>query len=140
VEPPPGAVDARAQRTAQGTVGVVLLGAFVFGLPWLAAAVAVLLGPGALAGPDRNVLLWLYARTVAPRLGSAPATEGAVDAGTVRAQDAFVAAVLVLASLTFTVGAAGIGWLLVVAVAVTAVVAATTRVHVGEYVLRRFLR
>jgi hypothetical protein len=61
-----------------------------------------------------------------------------VPAATVRAQDALAAAVLLVAALAFPIGIGLVGWILVLAVAVVAIIAATTRVHVADRLLRRF--
>jgi hypothetical protein len=126
-------VDARSDRLVQGVVGVCLLSAFVFGLVWLVPVVGVLLGIGALLGPARNPFHLAYGRLLAPRM---PATEGTVPAETVRGQDALIAGACGLASLSFLAGVRPIGWFLVVAAALAAIFAATTRMHLGD-LLRR---
>jgi hypothetical protein len=126
-------VDARGDRLVQGIVGVLLLAAFVFGLVWLVPAIGVLLGIGAALGPARNPFHLAYARFLAPRI---QAVEGTVPGDTVRAQDALVAAVCGLASLSFLAGIRPIGWFLVVAAALAAIFAATTRMHLGDLLLQ----
>ena len=133
-------VDARTDRVAQGTVGVALLAAFVFGIPWLVPGLSLLLAVGALAGPRANGLHRALERWVTPRLpapsGTAP--DDTVSVPTVRAQDALAAAILAVASLAFLLGIALVGWVLALAEAVIAIIAATTRIHVGDR-LRRAL-
>ena len=122
-------VDARGDRFVQGIVGVLLLAAFVFGLVWLVPVIGLLLGIGAVLGPARNPFHLAYARLLAPRI---KAVEGTVPGETVRAQDTLVATACGLASLSFLAGVRPIGWFLVVAAALAAIFAATTRMHLGD--------
>ena len=57
---------------------------------------------------------------------------------TVRAQDALAAAILVVASFAFVLGIGLVGWLLALGEAVVAIIAATTRVHLGDRFRRLF--
>jgi hypothetical protein len=115
-------------------VGVLLLAGFVFREPVIIPILAILLGLGALLGPSANPFHRAYAAWLLPRLHR----DGVqVDPQTIRAQDAFAAIVLAVASLAFAVGLAGFGWLLVLVEAVVAVLAATTMVHVGARVTER---
>ncbi len=127
-------VDARTDRVAQGVVGVALLGAFVFRIAWLVPALALLLTIAALAGPQANALHRVYERWIAPRLPRASDTnaEPGIAAVTVRAQDALAAALLVVATLAFVFGIGAVGWLLAIAEAVIAILAATTGIHAAE--------
>jgi hypothetical protein len=134
---PAESVDERGDRLVQGTVGVILQAAFVFREPWLVPIVAVALGAGALLGPGANPLHRAYRAWLRPRLGADDAT---ISPATVQAQDASAAVALLIASLAFPIGLGGFGWLLVIAVAIVAIVAATTRVHVGERLAGRFFR
>jgi len=140
VNQPVEGVDARTDRFAQGAVGVALLAAFVFRVPWLVPGLSLLLAVGAVAGPQASALLRAFERWVIPRL---PAPRNAepevpVPAPTVRAQDALAAVILAVASLAFLLGIAIVGWALALAEAVIAIIAATTRIHVGDR-LRRAL-
>jgi hypothetical protein len=139
VNEPVDAVDARTDRAAQATVGIVLLTAFVFRVTWLVPLVALFLGVGALAGPEGNVLHKAFERWLLPRLPAptASTTDSSVAVATVRAQDALEAVILAAASLAFVLGIAPIGWVFVLAGAVIAILAATTRVHAAEWVRRR---
>jgi len=140
VNQPVEGVDARTDRFAQGAVGVALLAAFVFRVPWLVPGLSLLLAVGAVAGPQASALLRAFERWVIPRL-SAPRNaepEVPVPAPTVRAQDALAAVILAVASLAFLLGIAIVGWALALAEAVIAIIAATTRIHVGDR-LRRAL-
>jgi len=101
---------------------------------------AVLLAVGALAGPKANGLHRALERWVTPRLPapSDTTTEDTVAVPTVRAQDALAAAILAVASFAFLLGIGLVGWVLALAEAVIAIIAATTRIHLGER-LRRAL-
>lgn len=127
---------------AQGVVGVALLAAFVFRVPWLVPGLALLLAVAALGGPEANGLHLVFERWIAPRLPARrdSVTEGSIPGSTVRAQDALAAAILTLASLVFALGIGPIAWLFVIAEAVIAIVAATTAVHLADRVLRRLPR
>jgi hypothetical protein len=139
VNEPVEAVDARTDRVAQGAVGIALLAGFVFRIPWLVPALGVVLAVGALGGPRANALHYVFERWIAPRL-PAPrgvAVEPRVAGPTVRAQDALAAVILLVASFAFVLGVGFIGWILVIAEAVIAITAATTRVHVVDRLRRR---
>lgn len=140
MNPPGDGVDARTDRVAQGAVGVALIAAFVFRGPWLVPALALLLAVGAVAGPRANGLHRAYERWIAPRLPpSGPAaSEATVAPSTVRAQDALAAAILGVASLAFVFGIGLFGWLLALGEAVVAIIAATTRIHLGDRFRRLF--
>ncbi len=131
----PGAVDARADRAAQGFIGVFLLAAFVFRLPWLVPVVLVGLAGAALAGPRANPLVWVFARFVAPRLKT---PEQTIDARTIQLQDLFTVGLTVIATLGLLVIPV-FGWLVVVGTAIVAVLAASMGVHTGAVVLNRFM-
>jgi len=139
VNEPIDAVDARTDRAAQATVGVVLLAAFVFRVTWVVPIVALFLGVGALAGPEGNVLHKAFERWILPRLRGkwAHPTESFVPVATVQAQDLLGAVILAAAALSFVVGIGPIGWVLVLGEAVIAILAATTRVHAADWVRRR---
>ncbi|MCU1465373.1 MAG: hypothetical protein JWM72_1301 [Actinomycetia bacterium] len=131
-------VAARTDRVAQGVVGVALLAAFVFRIPWIVPVLALLLAVAALAGPKADAIHIVFERWIAPRL---PAPRGAsldttaeekVPFPTVRAQDGLAAGLLLVASFAFPIGIALVGWILVLIVAVAAIVAATTRIHVAD--------
>jgi Domain of unknown function (DUF4395) len=140
VNQPVDGVDARTDRVAQGTVGVALIAAFVFRVPWIVPALALLLAVGAVAGPQANGLHRAFERWIGPRLppSSTSVPEATVATSTVRAQDAFAAAILVVASLAFVFGIAVFGWLLALGEAVVAIIAATTRIHLGDHFHRLF--
>jgi hypothetical protein len=139
VNQPVEAVEARTDRVAQGAVGITLLAGFVFRLPWLVPAVALVVAIGALGGPRANALHYVFERWIAPRLPKprTVAAEPKVAGTTVRAQDALATAILLVATFAFILGIGFVGWFLVVAEAVIAIMAATTRIHVAERLRRR---
>ncbi len=132
MEPARGVVDARSDRLAEGAVGVFLLGCFVFGFVYAVPLAVLVLGAAALGGPRFDVLQQLWTR-IEPRLKPADAF---VPAATVRSQQGLLAALCTLGFLVFF-AVRPLGWLLVVAAALSAVLAATTGLHVAEQ-LRRF--
>ena len=127
-----GSVDARGDRLAQGLLGIVLLGAYVFGVPWLVPLLALACLGGALLGPNGDLLILGYLRLVAPRLGPA---DNEVPPEVIRAQDALLAGLGGVATLLFLLGATPFAWILAIAAAIVAIVAATTGVHLGEVAL-----
>jgi hypothetical protein len=133
-------VAARTDRVAQGAVGIALLAAFVFRVPWLVPGLALVLTVGALAGPRTNAFHAVYERWIAPRLPGRTPVAGTDDVpiatATVRAQDALAAVILAVASVAFLLGIGLVGWLLALGEAVIAIVAATTRIHLGDRVRR----
>jgi hypothetical protein len=122
---------------AQGLVGILLLAAYVFGLPWLVPLLALACLGGALMGPRGDPLFLLYLRLVAPRLGPA---DSELPPEAIRAQDAVLAGLGGAATLLLLLGATPFGWILAIAAAIVAIVAATTGVHLGEVVLHRLWR
>jgi hypothetical protein len=130
-------VDARADRVVQGAIAVVTLGAFVFRAGWAIPVLALVLGLGAAIGPAGNALHRLFASLAAPRL---PPVRATVPASTVRAQDGLAVALLGFATLCLLISLGGIAWIVALAEAGVAAVAATTRVHLGEILLDRLER
>ena len=138
MEPPPdGSIDPQADRAVQSLIGVGLLAAFVFRMPWLLPVVALVTAAGALGGVGRNPLHLGFRRLVAPRLGDDPSTAPRIPALVVQRQDALAAVVLTVASVLYAAGLHTIGWMFAIVEAVFASLAATTRIHVGDYVRRR---
>lgn len=137
METPVEGVGARTDRVAQSAVGIALLAGFVFRVPLVVPVVALVLGVGALGGPRLNPLNYVFDHWIGPRIPTrGDVAEEPIPASTVRMQDAFAAAVLAVASIAFAFGIGIAGWALAVAEAVVAIVAATTRVHVGERLRR----
>lgn len=131
---PDRGVDARGDRLVQGSVGVLLLAAFVFGWKLVVPVLGVLLAVGAAVGPRANPFYVAFARILAPRLAAGGPL---IDAQTVRRQDALVAGLCAIATLAFGIGISPLGWLVVVAAAMVTIIAATIRIHLGDQ-LRRF--
>ena len=118
----------------QGSIGVLLLAAFVCGVPLVVLVVDVVLAAGAAIGPRAHPLHVAFARLLAPRRGPGDAL---IDQQTIRRQDALVAGLCAVALLGFGLGIAPLGWLVVIAAAIVTIFAATTRIHLGDK-LRRF--
>jgi hypothetical protein len=137
VDPAPdGSIDPRADRAVQSIIGVGLLAAFVFRMPWVLPVVALVTAAGALGGVERNPLHLGFRRLVAPRLPDEPSTPP-IPALVVRRQDVLAAVVLTVASVLYAAGLHTIGWMFAIVEAVFASLAAATRIHVGDYVRRR---
>jgi hypothetical protein len=130
-------VDARADRVVQGAIAVVTLSAFVFGAAWAIPVLAVVVGAGAAIGPAGNLLHRLFVAVAAPRL---PAGRARVPATTVQAQDVLAALLLAFATLCLLLSLGGIAWIVALAEAGVAAVAATTGVHLGVTLRDRFRR
>jgi hypothetical protein len=114
-------VDARILRLQQGTVAVVLLGGFVFQLPWLIPAAAVLPACDAAlgrSGPTARIWHGLLAK----RAG-APRTMESVAVG--RDQALLVFAALVVATLLLLADLGTLASLLAILVAGVSALAAT---------------
>ena len=129
----PPSTDARGDRIVQALVGVLLLAGFVFREPIIVPILGFVLFLGAIRGPVSNPFHRAYAAWLRPRLHS---DGGAIDAQTIRAQDAFAAILLAVASLAFAVGLSGFGWFLAVVEGVIAVLAATSLGHLGAQLTR----
>ncbi len=131
------AVDARADRAVQGVLAVATLSAFVFHQPWAIPVLAVFVGAGALIGPPGNPIYRIFDGLVAPRLPPADTVE---PAATFRAQDTLAVALLGLATVCILIDLGGIAWIVALAEAAVAAVAATTGVHLGVVVRDRLRR
>ncbi len=130
----PEAIDSRADRTAQGLVAVVLLAAFVFRQIWIVPVLAVLVGAGAAFGPGGNPFLRLFEGFISPRISKPTTFE---QPATVRSQDILAVALLGLASVAVLISLNVVAWIVALAEAGIAVIAATTGVHVGVVVRDR---
>jgi Domain of unknown function (DUF4395) len=137
VQPEPSAIDERELRAAQGTIAVLLLGAFVFRVPVLALGIAVVVALGAAFGSRVNAFHAAYRAAVGPRL-QPPVEVVAPDA--VRALDALAAALLLLGSAAFAIGVDAVGWILVLVEAAVATVEATTGYNAALALLERLRR
>jgi hypothetical protein len=130
-------VDERELRAAQGAVGVLLLGAFVFRVPGLVVAIAVIVALGTAFGPRANAFHAAYRAVLGPRLKPAEETVAVAD---VRTLDAVATGLLALASLALAVDIGLVAWVLVVVEAAIAVVAATTGFNAATELLERLRR
>jgi len=130
----PDAIDSRADRTAQALVAVVLLAAFVFRQLWVVPVMAVLVGAGAAFGPGGNPFLRLFAGFVSPRISKPTTFE---QPATVRTQDVLAVGLLGVATVTVLISLNVVAWIIALAEAGIAVIAATTGVHVGVVVRDR---
>jgi hypothetical protein len=130
-------VDVRADRAVQATVAVATLSAFVFRQPWVIPVLGVFVGAGALVGPAGNPIYRIFDGLVGPRLSPAADVE---PAATLRAQDVLGVALLGVATLCLLIGLGGIAWIVTLAEAGVAAVAATTGVHLGVEVRDRLRR
>lgn len=135
VPPPP--IDPRGPRTNQALLAVGLVVAFVLNVPWLVAALFVVLAAGAVFGPKWGLFLQLWAKVLRPRFGPPAETEDprpprfAAVVGTV-----FLAASLV----AFAAGVPAVGWGLALVVAALAALAAITGICVGCEIYVRLAR
>lgn len=118
----------------QGAIAVILLGAFVFGQIWILPILGVLVAAGAAFGPPGSPFHRLFAAYVEPRLPPATDLEAAA---TIRAQDALATALLAAATVAVLISLNGLAWIIALAEAGVAAVAATTGVHLGVALLDR---
>ncbi len=122
-------IDVDIPRFNQAVVAATVAVAFVFQLPWLVAATALLLAASRLLGP-RAPLTLLYVRVIRPRLRPEGPSQ-LEPAEPPRFAQAVGATVLGLATVAFLVGADVVGWALSLIVVVLATLAAATRICVG---------
>src|SRR3954452_6441291 len=125
-------VDVRADRSVQGAVTVIVLTAFVFHQPFVLPLLAAVLGAGAWLGPPGNGFPRFFGALIAPRLSPSVAF---VPAEAVQAQDLLGAVLLAIATLCILIGLGGVGSIVELAAAGSAVVAATTGIHLGQIVV-----
>lgn len=130
-------VDARADRAVEGALAILTLGAFVFRLAWLIPVLGLLVGVGAVLGPERNPFHLLFAAALGPRLRPATAT---VPAETVRTQDLLAFGLLAVATLCLPIGLGGFAWIFALIEGLVAAVAATTGVHLAVTIRDRLRR
>jgi hypothetical protein len=121
-------------RFELAALAVVLLGAFVFHIPWVVPALAVIVAVGVGFGTRANLFRQVFAAVMEGRLGPATATE---PVKAVRFSELFAVAVLTLATLVFALGVAGVAWLLALLEAGVCAVHATTGMSVEAAVRRR---
>ncbi len=143
---PPG-IDPRIPRFSQAITGTLLLVAFLVAPEWTPAlwavpVLGVFLGAGALLGPRFNVWGLIFRHAVIPLLRLGPPAkrkDGAPPRFAMLLGTVFLAAATIL--LFATTGAAHlVGWILVLAVAALALLAAITEVCVGCEIYNLALR
>ena len=127
--PPARQIDPRGQRFGAGVSAIVLAVALALNLPWLAILVGLNLAASAAFGtrlflPGR---LWPAVRS-ALRLGRPAELEHEYPP---RFAQALGATVIGLAAISFLLGAAPLGWLLVVAVGALQTLLAVTGICIG---------
>ena len=134
---PPQPIDPRGPRTNQALLAAGLVVAFLVNVPWLVAALFVVLAAGAVFGPKWGLFLQLWAKVLRPRFGPPHELEDprpprfAAVVGTV-----FLAASLV----AFASGVPTLGWALALVVAALAALAAVTGICVGCEIYVRLAR
>ncbi len=132
-EPPeavraPKPIDPRGPRFNQACIAAVLLVAFVGNWPLVVPGIAVVLLAGAALGPRFGPFLAFFATAVKPRLGPPSELE---DPRPPRFAATFGSLVLIAATVAFVAGQVDLGWVLALAVAVLAGLAAGTGICVG---------
>jgi hypothetical protein len=145
VRPLPSPTGGRALRFEQAVVTVVLLAGFVFRVPWVIPAVAVLLGAAAVAGPRANVFArsyeYLFFHGAARPDAAAPARRIAPEPAAITRVTRTVEVVLLLvASVLVALGAEGLAWAFALPVAAITGVAVTTGVNLVALVHDRSRR
>lgn len=125
---PPKPIDPRGPRFNQAMIAALLLLGFVLDWEPVAAAVAVVLGLGAALGPRFGPFLALYAHVIRPRLGPPAELE---DPRPPRFAATLGAVFLAASTVAFLAGADVVGWILALAVALLAGLAASTGICVG---------
>ena len=134
---PPGTVDERAVRSAQGVVALVLLAGFVFRIPLTIPIVGVVVAVGAVLGPSSNPLVAAYRALVEPRV---PSDGPTIPEGSARALDLAGVALLGVAVLALLVGIDPFAWALALVEAAVAAIAASTGYNAAMAVAERFRR
>ena len=124
----PAPIDPRGPRFNQAVLTVALLGGFLADARWVAPLFAVVLFLGAAFGPRYGPFLRLYADAIKPRLALPGELE---DPRPPRFAAAVGVVFLVAATASFSLGAVGIGEVLMLIVAALAGLAAVTGICVG---------
>jgi Domain of unknown function (DUF4395) len=120
-------IDARAPRLNQGTVGVVAVIALLTGWWWLFGLLALQLTLGLTLGRRWCLPCVLYFEVVQPRFGEGPVE----DSRPPRFANVLGATLLWVTAVAFAAGVPVVGTVLGAAVAVLALLAATTGLCVG---------
>jgi hypothetical protein len=126
--PAPKPIDPRGPRFNQAMIAALLVGGFVVDWEPVVPAVAVILALGAALGPRFGPFLALYAYAIRPRLRPPGELE---DPRPPRFAATLGVVVLAAATGAFLAGAAVVGWVLALLVAVLAGLAATTGICIG---------
>lgn len=138
-----GGLDPRVPRFNQGVTGLLLLVAFLFDLRLLVPLVGLILGLGATFGIRWNLWAQVFLHVVKPvfhlgppktRKDPAP-TRFALSLGTV-----FLAAATAALFLLPTTAGLWVGWILALAVAALALLAAVTDICVGCWIHTTLVR
>jgi hypothetical protein len=126
VRPAPEPTDARALRFEQAVVTLVLLAGFVFGVPYVIPALAVLVGVATLGGPPANLFGRVYAYLFFGRAGVERAGEAANVTRLTRLVETLL---LVIASVFWALGIEPVAWVFALPVAAVTGLAATTGIN-----------
>lgn len=124
----PKPIDPRGPRFNQAVLTIALLGGFLADARWVAPLFAVVLFLGAAFGSQYGPFLRLYSQVIKPRLAAPSELE---DPRPPRFAATVGVIFLVAATISFTAGAAGLGWVLALIVAGLAGLAAITGICVG---------
>jgi hypothetical protein len=133
----PPQFDERELRAAQAIEAVLLFGAFVFRLPLLVAAVAVVVGLGAAFGPRANAFHLVYRLAVDARVKPSGLWVAPVAA---RSLDLVAFVLLLIALGGFALDLDGAAWVPTLIVAIVAAVAATTSYNAALALYERVRR
>ncbi len=131
------AIDGREVRGAQAVIAVLILGGFVFRIPVLVPLAGILSAIGAFIGPHANPMHAIYRAAMAPHLDDARVWE---SPSAVRALDLLGAALCGVASVAFLLDIGIIGWLVALAEAAVAAVAAGTGINAAVMLRDRLRR
>src|ERR687895_2049316 len=120
-------IDVRAPRVNQAVIGSLALVAFLLGLEWLPAVLALQLAIGLSAGRRFCLPCLLYFEVIQPRFGEGPIE----DSRPPRFANMVGVAFLGSATLAFVLGAPTVGWVLTLIVAALALLSAVTGFCMG---------
>jgi hypothetical protein len=115
-------IDSRAPRVNQAAIGSLALLAFVLGVEWLPAVLALQLALGLTLGRRWCLACVLYFELIQPRAGEGPVE----DSRPPRFANLVGVVFLAAAALAFLLDAAAVGWALTLLVAALALLAAIT--------------
>jgi hypothetical protein len=124
----PAPIDPRGPRTNQAVLAGALALGFLLDLRVVVPVFALVLLSGAAFGPRWSPVMRLYSAVIRPRIGPPSHLE---DPRPPRFAAAVGVAFLAAATVAFAAGAATVGWVLALIVAVLAALAATTGLCVG---------